>query len=68
MSGKTNSRWMRTMVEKLGSKEAVSKFMAERGHTGGSKSCRKGFASMPLEKVQLAGSKGGRISRRRPKL
>jgi general stress protein YciG len=64
MSGKKNTAWKTTMLKKLGSEEAVSKFMAERGHTGGSKSCKKGFASMPKEKVQAAGRKGGQISRR----
>jgi general stress protein YciG len=64
MSGKPNSSWKTTMIKKLGSEEAVSRFMAERGHTGGSKSCRKGFAAMPLEKVQAAGKKGGLKSRK----
>ena len=56
--------WMQTMIYKLGSKEAVQKYMAERGHKGGSVSCVKGFASMPKEKVQAAGRTGGLKSRK----
>ena len=64
MSGKSNTKWLETMVKRLGSKEAVSKFMSERGSRGGQVSCPKGFASMPTEKVAAAGRIGGTRSKR----
>lgn len=55
-----------TMIEKLGSVEAVSKYYAEIGKRGGSaRSSSKGFGS-DKERARLAGAKGGRISRRGP--
>jgi len=64
MSGKPNTKWKMTMLSKLGSEEAVSKFMSERGSRGGQVSCVKGFASMPTEKVAAAGRIGGTRSKR----
>ena len=67
MAGKSNTKWLETMVKRLGSKEEVSKFMSSRGRTGGQVSCKKGFASMPVEKVAAAGKIGGTRSKRTKK-
>ena len=47
-----------TNVKKYG-----KSFYAEIGRMGGSKRVAKGFAKMEKEKVRLAGSVGGRISK-----
>lgn len=63
MSGKPNNKWMQTMIEKLGSREAVSEWMAERGSKGGKNGHTGGFAA-DRELAVSAGRKGGTISRR----
>ena len=64
MAGKPNDKIFKTMVNKLGSEEAVRNYYRELGRKGGSvKGTKKGFASNP-ELARIVGEKGGRISRR----
>lgn len=77
MSGRPNETWKRTMIEQLGSAEAVKAHMQAIGAKGGKKSRGGGFAAkIPClcddiqerhHKAQCAGIKGGRVSRRRSK-
>lgn len=65
MSGRPNTKWIATMVRKLGSREAVTEWARKIGTIGGKVSCIKGFAAN-RELASRAGRIGGRISRRRP--
>jgi hypothetical protein len=65
MSGKPNSAWLDTMVSRLGSREAVTQAMAERGARGGANGTTGGFAAN-RKLAKVAGAIGGRISKRRP--
>lgn len=56
-------KWRETMLNKYGSKEAISKEFRRIGSIGGQHSSTGGFYNNP-EKARLAGAKGGRISRR----
>ncbi|MEO5499449.1 MAG: KGG domain-containing protein [Candidatus Saccharimonadales bacterium] len=69
MAGKPNDQWMKTMIEKHGSREAVREIMMETGSRGGSAPTTypKGFASMTPEKRSLAGRKGGAVTLERYK-
>lgn len=66
MSGRPNKSWMATMIAKHGSREAVREYMQEMGALGGRNGHTGGFAANP-ELARIAGAKGGRISRRRPR-
>ena len=66
-AGKPNTKWMQTMIEKHGSREAVLEIQRNIASRGGqARYPGKGFAANP-ELARIAGVKGGRISRRRPK-
>lgn len=66
MSGKPNKAWMKTMIKKHGSRQAVKEVMAGIGKKGGSATHPdKGFGSN-RELASIAGKKGGEISRRGP--
>lgn len=76
MSGRPNTTWKRTMIEQLGSAEAVKAHMQEIGSRGGKKSRNGGFAAKIIclcdviqekhHRGQCAGKKGGVKSRRGP--
>lgn len=74
MSGKPNTEWMKTMIKKLGSREAVRERMGTIGSKGGQNSIG-GFGSETINRNGLTGSEqasisgkiGGTISRRRKK-
>jgi hypothetical protein len=68
MSGRPNNKWIKTMIAKFGSREAVSAYMAKTGSTGGSRKVAKGFAIMPVWKRSAAGRLGGTNSKRRKAL
>lgn len=78
MAGKPNSKWMETMIEKHGSREAVSEFMAGIGGKGGKAPSTGGFAADIECNCSIfhykhfikncAGSRGGKISRRKKHL
>ncbi|MEI4745919.1 hypothetical protein [Rhodococcus erythropolis] len=59
-------KWMQSMIEIHGSRQAVREHMREVGAKGGKAQVTKGFGSNP-ELARIAGAKGGRISRRRKK-
>ena len=63
MAGKKNSQWLETMINKLGSREAVTKFQQEIGAKGGRNGNTGGFAANK-ELARRAGAIGGRISKR----
>ena len=67
MAGKKNTAWMETMVKKHGSVEAVRRIQAEIGRRGGKNGTTGGFAAN-RELASIAGTKGGRISRRKKTL
>lgn len=77
MSGKPNDKWLKTMVKKMGSREAVKEWQQVIGAIGGRKSRHGGFAKkafcncelidVPHTKPQCAGKKGGAISKRKKK-
>lgn len=57
--------WREKMVNLLGSEEAVSKYMREKGAKGGRKSnAKKGYGSNPA-RARAAGQKSGRVRRAR---
>lgn len=62
MAGKPNTKWLSMMIEKYGSREAVSEVMREQGSRGGKSPAKypKGFAAMTPEKRSAAGRKGGK--------
>ena len=68
MAGKPNTKWLETMVAKLGSVEAVREHQRQLGSKGGKNGTTGGFAWMKangqLDKVRACGAVGGRISRR----
>lgn len=67
MSGKRNTVWLETMIEKLGSPEAVRLHQATIGAKGGRNSTTGGFAWMARvtpDAHRRASAKGGRISRK----
>jgi general stress protein YciG len=61
---KGTGKWMQSMIQKLGSEEAVRQFMKERGAIGGKKSKGGGFTGDP-ERARLYGSIGGKLSKRK---
>ena len=63
MAGKPNNKWMKSMIEKCGSVEAVTEHMKTIGAKGGKASSTGGFAAN-RELARTAGAKGGRISKR----
>lgn len=63
MTGRPNKKWMETMIQKHGSREAVTRAMKELGSRGGAKSRGGGF-SANRELASTAGRKGGLKSRR----
>lgn len=65
MPGRPNKTWMRTMIERHGSREAVAEFMARQGAKGGSAPHAKprGFAANP-ELASRVGKIGGANGRR----
>ena len=67
MSGKPNTTWLKTMIEKHGSVEEVRRVQATLGRKGGQNGTTGGFAAN-IELARIAGAKGGRISRRRKAL
>jgi len=72
MSGKPNTLWLDTMVNKLGSREEVKIHMQAIGSKGGSKTNTKpkGFAYARANGLTWhveAGRKGGKISKRSKK-
>lgn len=67
MSGKPNTTWLNTMVEKLGSREAVTEYMKNIGKAGGQKGTTGGFAAN-RELAREAGKIGGQRSRKGYKL
>lgn len=72
MSGKPNDKWLKTMIKKHGSREAVTRVMQRQGAIGGRNGDTGGFASEKIgadgltgyERAKIAGRKGGTISRR----
>lgn len=56
-------KWRKTMLAKYGNKEAMSKEFQRIGSIGGQNGHTGGFYANP-ERARLAGSKGGRISKR----
>ena len=74
MSGKPNDKWLKTMVKKMGSREAVKEWQQVIGAKGGRNSRHGGFASQKechCELIdgkhfyqQCAGKKGGTKSRK----
>ena len=57
--------WREKMVALLGSEQAVSDYMREKGAKGGKKSnSRKGYGSNPA-RAKAAGQKSGRVRRAR---
>lgn len=69
MAGKTNEKWMTTMIAKHGGREAVTEWVKSIGSIGGKTPTKtpKGFAA-DRERARRAGVLGGRISRRGKKL
>lgn len=67
MSGKKNTAWMTTMINKHGSIEEVRRIQTEIGRKGGQNGTTGGFAAN-RELASIAGAKGGRISKRKPRL
>lgn len=64
MAGKPNDKMFKTMANKLGGEEQARNYFKEIGRKGGSVTgVKKGFAANP-RLAQIAGGKGGRISRR----
>ena len=63
MACKPNDKIFKTMVEKHGSEEAARAWFRSIGSKGGKASTTGGFAANP-ELARIAGSKGGKISRR----
>lgn len=63
MSGRPNDTWLKTMIEKTGSREAVSELMKKQGRLGGTNGTTGGFAAN-RELAREAGRKGGLASRR----
>ena len=65
-------KWHATMLERLGSEEAIREHYRTIGRKGGQRSCNGGFASDKVgkdgltgrERSRIAGYRGGRISRR----
>ena len=76
MSGRKNTVWLKTMIAKHGSVEAVRAYMAKNGSKGGKLSTGGGFASYypgkdgltGHERAIAAGTLGGSISRRKKKV
>lgn len=66
MAGKPNDKIFKTMVEKHGSEEAARAWFRSIGSKGGKASTTGGFAANP-ELAKIAGSIGGRISKRKKK-
>lgn len=74
MSGKPNDKWLKTMVKKMGSREAVKEWQqvigakgGRKGHTGGfakKAECNCKLIDVPHTKPQCAGKVGGRIGKR----
>lgn len=72
MSGRPNDKWLKTMIKKYGSREAVTEKQRAIGKIGGSISRTGGFASHVVgkdgltgtQRAKIAGRKGGIISRR----
>ena len=72
MSGRPNTKWKKTMLEKFNNDEkALHDHQASIGSRGGRNGNTGGFASDVVgkdgltgsERARIAGSKGGRISR-----
>lgn len=63
MSGKPNKAWLKTMVKKHGSREAVAEVMSKLGRQGGKMSSGGGF-QRGSELARKAGKIGGTKSRR----
>lgn len=66
MSGKPNDKWLVTMINKLGSREAVTARQQAIGALGGKKGTTGGFWAN-RELAREAGRIGGLKSRRGPK-
>lgn len=74
MSGRPNDKWLATMIEKHGSREAVTKHQQEVGRKGGQNGRSGGFASTTVgkdgltgrQRASLVGVKGGMKSKRKP--
>lgn len=68
MSGRPNTKWKETMLNKFdGDEELLRRHLQSIGSKGGRNGHTGGFAANP-ELARRAGAKGGRISRRRPKV
>ena len=67
MSGKPNDKWLKTMVKKMGSREAVKEWQQVIGALGGKKGKTGGFYAN-RELAREAGRKGGLKSRRGKKV
>ena len=65
MAGKPNTAWMESMIKKHGSREKVRELMAGFGAKGGKLGTTGGFYAN-RELASIAGTKGGRISKRGP--
>lgn len=65
MSGRPNDEWLKTMLKKHGSQEAVTAIMQKIGAKGGSTPTnkKKGMAADPV-RASVAGKKGGQRSRK----
>lgn len=68
MSGKPNDKWIKTMVAKHGSLEAVIEVQRGIGQLGGLKSRGGGFAYGDHTLAKEAGSTGGKRGKRGFKL
>lgn len=66
MTGRPNKKWMQSMIEIHGSRQAVREYMQEVGAKGGRARVTKGFGSNPAL-ARRAGALGGSISKRRPR-
>ena len=70
--GRAAEKWHATMLERLGSEEAIREHYRTIGRKGGQNGHNGGFASDKVgkdgmtgpERAKLAGYRGGRISRR----
>jgi len=63
MSGKPNTKWKVTMIEKHGSEEALKEWLHIIGSKGG-RNGRTGGFHKNRELAVIAGRRGGKISRR----
>ena len=72
---KANEKWHKTMIKRFGSEEKMKEFFrrigsrgGQNGHTGGFNSEKVGADGLTgFERARIAGSRGGKISRRTKK-